>query len=517
VALTEGGVVVNGSATSKAALIEGLVGVYGGTGGAATVTNWGTILGTAGVAVQFMSASDRLIAESGSTWVGAVQGGGGTLELAGGKAKGAITGLDATGTLSGAEAMTFGGFGTYAIDAGGTWTLSGTNVLAAGSSLIDAGALTIAGTVTSAGTIAGLAGSMITLKKADLIGGMLQSATTISVKGTGNSLDGTTAVLSNQTSLTVADKGSLTLQGAIANSGKISLAAKTATTSLIVGKAGVTLSGGGSIVLGSSAFNTVTGAAASATLTNVDNTLGGSGLIGNGKLVLVNEAAGVIDQTGSVALTINTGTRTITNAGTIEATGSGGATIAGAVANTGLLEAVKGDLTVTGAVTGTGSAVINAGTLDFTSSFSESVTFSGTTGELELADSQGYAGSITGFSKTGGTSLELLDIGFASSGEATFSGNSSGGVLTVTDGTHTARIALTGNYTHSSFVASSAGLGGGVIIVDPPAAASVPPSANAFIAAMAGIGLSAGGPPPAPSHTHTPALPTLISPGTTLA
>ena len=48
-----------------------------------------------------------------------------------------------------------------------------------------------------------------------------------------------------------------------------------------------------------------------------------------------------------------------------------------------------------------------------------------------------------------------------------YSGNNSPGTLTVSDGTHTANIALTGNYSLANFTASSDGHGG-TIIVDPP-------------------------------------------------
>ena len=48
----------------------------------------------------------------------------------------------------------------------------------------------------------------------------------------------------------------------------------------------------------------------------------------------------------------------------------------------------------------------------------------------------------------------------------TYSGSSSGGTLTVTDGTHTAKIALLGNYLASTFVTSSDGHGG-TAVVDP--------------------------------------------------
>ena len=162
-----------------------------------------------------------------------------------------------------------------------------------------------------------------------------------------------------------------------------------------------------------------------------------------------------------------------------------------AVANAGTIETLGGTLTVKGAVTGAGGATINGGTLDFAASFNQNVTFSGTTGTLELARSQGYTATITGFSKTGGTSLDLVDIGFVSAGEATYSGTKTGGVLTVTDGTHTAHITLKGNYLNSTFIAASDGHGG-VIIHDPRAPAAAIPSPHPFIAAMAAMAGGAG-------------------------
>jgi hypothetical protein len=128
------GQIVNGSASSHGALISGVTGVADGAGGL-TVTNFGTIVGTGGTAVRFSDPSNRLIVEAGSTWAGSVSGGGGTLELAASKTAGTITGLGASGALSGPEAMTFSGFGTYLIDVGSTWTLGGAASLAAGRSL----------------------------------------------------------------------------------------------------------------------------------------------------------------------------------------------------------------------------------------------------------------------------------------------------------------------------------------------------------------------------------------------
>ena len=66
-------------------------------------------------------------------------------------------------------------------------------------------------------------------------------------------------------------------------------------------------------------------------------------------------------------------------------------------------------------------------------------------------------------------------------------GTTASGVLTVTDGTRTATITLVGDYTHSTFIASSDN-SGGVIVVDPA------PPPHRFIAAAASLAASAGAP-----------------------
>jgi hypothetical protein len=154
-----------------------------------------------------------------------------------------------------------------------------------------------------------------------------------------------------------------------------------------------------------------------------------------------------------------------------------------AVQNGGVIEnANAGVAVVQGAVTGSGSAVVNGGTLDFASTFSQNVAFSGATGVLELAHSLAYRKSISGFSKTGGTKLDLLDIALGSGTKATFSGTSTSGVLSVTDGTHTARIKLVGDYQSSTFTVATDNHGG-VLVTDP----SRPSAASAFASAMAGM------------------------------
>jgi len=163
-----------------------------------------------------------------------------------------------------------------------------------------------------------------------------------------------------------------------------------------------------------------------------------------------------------------------------------------------VIEAHGGTLTVTGAVTGKGHAVIAGGTLSFGSSFNERVVFSKTSGTLELAQSQAYTAAITGFSTAGGTFLDLKDISFVSASEATFSGTSTSGILTVSDGTHTAHIHLNGDYLSSTFVCARDGHHG--VIIHDPAPAALHPAPAAFAQAMAALSHA----PPGPVHAPEP-------------
>ena len=108
-----------------------------------------------------------------------------------------------------------------------------------------------------------------------------------------------------------------------------------------------------------------------------------------------------------------------------------------AIANDGFdREAMGGTVSIAGAVSGFGAVEIGGGgSVTIAGAFSENVTFTAGKGELALSKSQGYAGTISGFSKTGADTLDLRDIGFISgTTKASFVGTTSGGVLTVTDG-----------------------------------------------------------------------------------
>ncbi len=567
-ALAGSGIVVSGASVilNKASgEISGYVGVSDSGSGGLTLTNYGTVVGTGGTSVSFANASDRLIAETGSVFEGVAAGGGGTLELATGT--GTISGLGGGGKVSGAEALSFSGFGAYAID-GGAWTLTGTNALASTQTLAIGQGVKISGAVAGgggtlelaggAGTITGLggagtisgpealsfsgfgayvidAGGSWTLAGANALGSSqrltiagdlavnaslslagnltqtggtmsLAAADTLTLTGAVNSLAGTVAgagtLAFHGAGGTVTLTGTSLLEAMTVISGPtVNLAgtvtmihlAQVTTANMIVGAGGATLTGAGTFTFGDVSGNRIYGATAGATFTN-DDRIKIAGQIGVGKMALINN--GIIDDLYSHGLVIDTGASTILNTGVIECFGTGGVTVKSAVDNTGTLGVYAGVLTVQGAVSGGGKVRIEGGTMHFSSDFSENVTFAGA-GELELAKSRTYAGKIAGFSTTGTDVLDLRDIVYASTTTtASYAGTKTSGVLTVTDGHHTAKIRFVGDYLTSKWILASDGHNG-TTVVDPVAApaagASSGSSAHSFIAAAAGLGASQAG------------------------
>ena len=77
--------------------------------------------------------------------------------------------------------------------------------------------------------------------------------------------------------------------GTITNSGSIQQNSGGNNTDLILGGASVTLTGGGTITMDNNTNNRIYGAAGTDVLTNVNNTIQGSGQIGAGQMGLVNQ------------------------------------------------------------------------------------------------------------------------------------------------------------------------------------------------------------------------------------
>jgi hypothetical protein len=109
----------------------------------------------------------------------------------------------------------------------------------------------------------------------------------------------------------------------------------------------------------------------------------------------------------------------------------------------------------------------SAATVDFTNG-------SATNGTLVLDDSKDFSGHIVGFAGDGtvanSDAIDLKDIHFATASE-TYAESSAdtGGTLTISDGTNTANLNFTGDYTLANFKFSDDG-SGGTLIIDPPVA-----------------------------------------------
>src|SRR5262249_27994815 len=115
-----------------------------------------------------------------------------------------------------------------------------------------------------------------------------------------------------------------------------------------------------------------------------------------------------------------------------------------------------------------GSFTINDGSnLDLFGASTASVSFAGSQGGLTLFDSLDFNGHIPAMA--GADTLDLAELPFQGNttpGYVPNSGNT-GGTLSVTEGADTANIALLGMYLANSFVASSDGHGG-TLVIDPP-------------------------------------------------
>jgi autotransporter-associated beta strand protein len=127
-------------------------------------------------------------------------------------------------------------------------------------------------------------------------------------------------------------------------------------------------------------------------------------------------------------------------------------------------------------------SVPDAGTASIGAAAATAITFAGASGTLQLGASQSFTGTVAGFG--GNDQIDLGDIGFGANATLGYAANSSntGGVLSISDGTHTANITLLGQYTASSFAMASDG-NGGTLITDAPMAAAIVAGTSLDIAA----------------------------------
>nr|WP_276540315.1 VCBS domain-containing protein [Bradyrhizobium elkanii] len=276
-----------------------------------------------------------------------------------------------------------------------------------------------------------------------------------------------TPTLENPGQMTIGDGAMLPLSGIINNTGEIDLQGSGDDTLLQLIQTGIKLEGGGHVILSDDAHNIVAGTASNVTLDNVDNVISGAGQIGQGSLTLSNE--GTIDASGTHALVIDTGANVIINAGTLEATGTGGLVLESAVANSGLIWANGGTVTAEGVVTGSGNALISGtGTIEFGAASAAGVTFDTTAaGHLILDDAFHFSGTVSGLD--GNDDIDIRGISFGAGTTLSFTENheGTGGTLTVSDGAHTANIVLLGQYDPTGFAEKADAANGTVITYDP--------------------------------------------------
>ena len=120
------------------------------------------------------------------------------------------------------------------------------------------------------------------------------------------------------------------------------------------------------------------------------------------------------------------------------------------------------------AIGNSGAASIGAGaTLELTGADSAPVVFAASTGMLTLDQPSTFSGTISGFTGNGSLSgsdqIDLKGINFSS-----LQDSYANGVLTVTDGAHSATLNFHGSYTLANFKFADDG-NGGTIVYDPPA------------------------------------------------
>ena len=200
------------------------------------------------------------------------------------------------------------------------------------------------------------------------------------------------SALTNSGLLTASDGGILSLTNeTITNTGTIDVDGSIAASQLII-HGTLTLEGGngsstgpGQVIMTGGLSNAILSDLNAATFENVDNTISGSGSIGDAHLTVLNDAYGVIDATGVLTLDA----ASLTNSGILEATGGG-------------------KLVVDDDISGAGNIHVGANsTVELADTSANSVTFDGAQGTLQIDSS----GTSTAFSVVGnGTAIPIGDV-----------------------------------------------------------------------------------------------------------
>ena len=460
-----------------------------------------------------MRVSDTLVNEAGAVLEASngatllVQQGGpftnaGTVEALAGSTVNLQANTTNTGTLEADD-------GTLMVSAGTLTDNATLDAVNGGVLAIDGGTLALSGTLSLSPSGAGL----VLSNGGTIDGGTLAgSASYVMAAGQSGTLQGVTIAAGSV--FTGQNNSATFVVGPITNDGTVALASTGQNTDLVI-VGNTTLAGSGTVQLGNSSTNRIYARDGTDTLTvAAGQTIEGSGQLGAGIMgldnqgvidadqsnqlvlnmrvsdTLVNEAGAVLEASNGATLLVQQG-GPFTNAGTVEALAGSTVNLQANTTNTGTLWADGGNLDVMAAVAGTGTdEVTGSATLEFGAAVASGQAVSldaGSTGTLRLDSSQSFAGTVAGLSQNGSNFLDLSDISFGATTQASYSGTISGGTLQVTDGTHTADISLLGNYTASTFVTATDNHGG-TLVHDPVASLALLVQAAASFAPGPGLG-----------------------------
>jgi hypothetical protein len=222
------------------------------------------------------------------------------------------------------------------------------------------GTLNLYNTVTNTGATitASGSGSTVDIDGATIVGGTLTATGSNVMQTVGGSAELDDVTISSGTTYTNGGSETMTLEGAIVNDGTFAINGASGNSIVNLGTS-VTLSGGGTITMSSgsgSAYLRGSGV----TLTDTNNTIQGEGNIGdNGALALDNETTIDANVSGQ-NLNLNGGGGSVTNTGTLEATGGGTLQLLGAITNTGGAITANGS----GSTVDVDGATVTGGTLN---------------------------------------------------------------------------------------------------------------------------------------------------------
>src|SRR5579875_2482366 len=240
---------------------------------------------------------------------------------------------------------------------GGTLWLNGGG-LVANAGLLEAtnnGILTISNTVNnSGGNITANAGTVTV--NSTINGGTLNAINGGTLTSGTATLNGVT--ISSGTTYNVG--GQTFLQGTITNNGTITVPNNT----LTIQGGDVTLTGGGTVTMSSDAF--INQASGGLTLHNVNNTIQGTGQLGQNGMALDNQAGGIVNANINGGTLFLNGNGLVTNAGLLEATNNGVLDVNNTVNNTatGNITANAGTVNISSQINGGTLNTINGGVMN---------------------------------------------------------------------------------------------------------------------------------------------------------